>query len=49
MSWVNVIMYSAVLPSYNSDNEKKGKQQEVIKADDPKNNKRVKDIIDNLD
>ena len=48
MSWVNLIMYSAVLPSYDSKRDKNGKKQDVIKADDPKNRQRVKDIIDSL-
>lgn len=50
MSFANVILYSAVLPSYNNkEKDVNGKPQEVIRADDPKNSKRVKDIIAGLD
>lgn len=42
MSFVNVIMYSAVLPSYHSKGEE---EKEVIKADDPRNKDKVRGII----
>jgi hypothetical protein len=41
MSLANMVMYDAVLPSYDSENEK----NEVIKADDPRNKERVHDIL----
>lgn len=36
MSYTNTILYSAVLPSYDSK-EKEPKKEKVIDADDPKN------------
>jgi hypothetical protein len=44
-------MYGAVLPSYKSSKDKKpdkreGQKQEVIKVDDPRNNTRVRQIMD---
>ncbi len=44
MSYANMIMYGAVLPSYSD--KKKEKNQEIIKADNPTNNARVRKIID---
>ena len=46
-----MIMYGAVLPSYKSSKDKKSdkqevQKQEVIKADDPRNNARVRQIMD---
>ena len=45
-----MIMYGAVLPSYKSGKDKKddkqSEKQEVIKADDPRNNARVRKIMD---
>jgi len=50
MSYVNMIMYGAVIPSYNSKRKGKGgKEQEIIKADDPRNRARVKKIFDEFD
>ena len=52
MSYANVIMYSASLPTYDTDKDKEKKQeeeQEVIKVDDPKNRQRVKQILDSFD
>lgn len=48
MSYVNTVMYGAVLPSYGTkkDRKKKGGRQEVVKADDPKNRDRVKQLLD---
>lgn len=48
MSYVNTVMYGAVLPSYSTkkDRKKKGGRQEVIKADDPKNRDRIKQLLD---
>ncbi len=54
MSYVNVIMYGATLPTYGGKEDKdKGKrgeqqQQEVIKADDPANQARVRQLIDSF-
>jgi hypothetical protein len=42
MSFANLIMYSAVLPSYHSADEKNRK---VIQADDPRNAERVRKIL----
>lgn len=51
MSYVNMIMYGAVIPSYNSKRNKgkDGKEQEEIKVDDPRNRARVKQIFDQFD
>lgn len=47
MSYANMIMYGAVLPNYSDKkNKKKEKNQEIIKADNPTNNARVRKIID---
>ena len=43
MSYANLIMYNAVLPSY--DTESKDKKEEVINADDPRNREAVRKII----
>jgi len=46
-----MMMYSSVLPSYKDHDKEGGKKekQEQIKADDPKNKQRIRDIIDSLD
>ena len=48
-----MIMYSAVIPSYNSENgnrfSDKSKEQETIKADDPRNKARIRQILDSMD
>ena len=48
MSYVNVIMYNAVIPSYDSG-ETAGsadiRNDEVINADDPRNRDKVNKII----
>lgn len=52
MSYVNMIMYGAVIPSYNGkrkNGKDGGKEQEVIKVDDPRNRARVKQIFDQFD
>ena len=52
MSYVNLIMYGAVIPSYNSkkkDGNGGDKEQEVIKMDDPRNRERIKQIFDSFD
>lgn len=50
MSYTNVIMYGAVLPSYR--NGSKGNQQDaqkIIKADDPRNSSKVRQFLDNIE
>lgn len=44
-------MYSATLPSYESKRDKNSpdKKQEVVKADDPRNRERVRQIFDSFD
>lgn len=37
MSWANLTLYCAVLPSYDSDKE----EDDIIDADNPDNNKRI--------
>jgi hypothetical protein len=50
MSYANMIMFGAVIPSYNSKRKgKDGKEQEIIKVDDPQNRERVKEIFDQFD
>lgn len=48
-----MIMYSAVIPSYNGSKDKRdvsnGKPQETIKADDPHNKERIRQILDSFD
>lgn len=52
ISYANVVLYSAVLPSYNTDKKKKKRADlgcgEEIKADDPKNWERLKGLMDSL-
>lgn len=51
LSYVNVIMYSATLPCYESKRDKNSpdKKQDVVKADDPRNRERVRQIFDSFD
>jgi hypothetical protein len=54
MSYANMILYSAVLPSYDSKKGNKGggpdsKQQEIIKVDDPRNRDKVKHFFEQID
>jgi len=54
MSYVNVIMYGATLPVYDSKRKDRrgggsSSGQEVIKADDPANRARVRQLIDSFD
>ncbi len=52
MSYVNMIMYGAVLPSYRSrkDSDKGGKsEQDIIRADDPANRDRVRRFLDSIE
>ena len=51
MSYVNVIMYSSVLPSYKGKGKEDGKKgggepQKVIKADDPANRDEVRRFVE---
>lgn len=50
MSYSNMVMYGAVIPSYGGkkDGSTKG-QAEEIKADDPRNKERVKQFFDSID
>ena len=48
MSITNVHMYNAVLPSYDSDKDKKNGDGKIIMADDPKNAKDVDDFFKKL-
>lgn len=45
MSWINVMMYNAVIPSYRSSKDKEKKKEKVIKADDPANRDLVRQIL----
>ena len=49
MSYINVIMYSAVLPSYDRDKNKKDAPQEEIKADDPRNKDKVRQFLNGIE
>ena len=50
MSYTNMIMFGAVIPSYNSKRKSKdSKEQEVVKADDPRNRARVRKIFEDFD
>lgn len=50
MSYANVIMYSAVLPSYSSKKKDgAGHNQKVIKADDPSNKEEVRKFFETCD
>lgn len=50
ISYVNMMMYISVLPSYDSDKgkDKKAKKDKVIKADDPKNKAEVRKFFENV-
>lgn len=49
MSYANVIMYSAVLLSYNSKKKDGAANQKVIKADDPRNKEEVRKFFETCD
>ena len=52
MSYVNMIMYGAVIPNYNGRKRTKGKNgkaQVEIKVDDPRNRAKVKRIFEQFD
>lgn len=40
MSYTNLILYSSVLPNYSDE-----KEDEIIKADDPKNRSKVRKLL----
>lgn len=50
MSFANVQMYNAVLPTYDSESkkDKKKKDNDIIWADDPKNKAKVDDFINHI-
>ena len=45
MSYVNLIMYGSVLPSYNPKGDKGKRNDEHINADDPRNREKVNKIL----
>lgn len=44
MSYVNVVMYSSVLPSYD-DNKEEGNGEDVISSDDPRYSSELKKMM----
>ena len=44
LSYANILLYSAVLPSYDTDREK-SKDSDTIRADDPENKEKVRKIL----
>lgn len=45
-------LYGSVLPSYSkkdSDKGSAGKEQEVVKADDPNNKERVREFLEQIE
>ncbi len=46
LSYANMIMYSAVIPSYKSRKDKTADEEEVIDANDPKNRDRIDQLLD---
>lgn len=51
MSYTNLTLYGASLPSYKSPEDKKGKEgeHESIDAGDPKNKDKVRAFLDSID
>lgn len=51
ISYANMIMLGATLPSYNTDKkcDKDTSQQDIIRADDPCNRERVKHFLEMVD
>lgn len=52
VSYANLIMMGATLPSYSNEKEKmknKGGRQDVIKADDPRNKERVRAFFNSIE
>lgn len=48
MSYVNLTMYSAVLPTYDSDKDKGKKNEEIINADNKNNSKKIDDFFNSI-
>lgn len=49
MSFENFVMYNAVVPSYDTDKDKKGtNEHEVIDADNPENKNQIIELINSL-
>lgn len=46
VSFANLTLYSAVLPSYDSRKDAKPEDNEIIKADDPANADKIKAMFD---
>lgn len=42
-------MYGAVLPSYRSRKSESDSEQEIIKADDPRNRDRVRKFLEDIE
>lgn len=49
MSYVNMIMYSAVLPSYSSKKASDNSDKDIVKADDPNNRDKVRKFLETID
>ena len=51
MSYANVIMYGAVLPSYRKpgSQDKEEEKQDIVKADDPDNKERVRQFLEQIE
>lgn len=50
LSYANMILLGAVLPSYNPDRKSgKGDKQDVIKADDPANRGALRTFLENCE
>lgn len=49
MSYANILLYSATLPSYRSPKKRGGNsgRQEIINGDDPRNNELIDRILEN--
>ena len=45
ISYVNVLMYGAVLPNHKSRDDKKDNEQDVIDANDPKNEEKIRQFL----
>lgn len=49
MSYANMLLYGAVLPSYDDDNDNEDevdrKKDEVINADDPANKEKIRMLL----
>ena len=50
MSYTNLIMYGAVIPSHKREKgEKDRDEQDVVNVDDPRNRERVKEIFNQFE